>query len=78
MTDEIEKFVIAVKREMRSAAPSDWINQLLGIDGISPLGKPSASRIMVKSTPAAIEAAKSLLGKYCHIEPLKLRKPLNL
>lgn len=77
MNDTQKRFVIAVKREMRSAAPSDWVNQLLDIDGISPVGKPSASRIMVESTPTGIEAAKSLLGEYCHIEPLKLRKPLK-
>jgi len=75
MYEKSKKYAIAVKREMRSCAPADWMDQLLTIEDLLIVGKASAAGTMVKATPEAIERAKALLGKYCHIEPLIVHKP---
>jgi hypothetical protein len=75
MSETSERYVIAVKRVMRSRAPADWIDQLLKIEDLSIVGKPGTSRILVEAAPAAIKTARTLLGKYCHVEPLTVHKP---
>jgi hypothetical protein len=74
MSETSERYVIAVKREMRSSVPADWMDQLLKIEELSIVGKPSLSRTMVEATPEAIEKAKTVLGKYCHFEPIIVHK----
>ena len=76
MSEKADKYVIAVKREKRSDAPADWVDQLKEISEVSIVGKPTTSRILAEASPQAIEKVKNLIGDFCHIEPLIIRKPL--
>ena len=70
-----DRYVIAVKRNMRDQAPHDWVNQLEKVDGLKLVSKAKSNRVMVEANPKAIEVARTILSDYCYIEPLILHKP---
>lgn len=70
------RYVVAVKRKMRNRVPSDWMDQLQMIDGLSLVSEPRSYRVLVEANPEAVELAQAMLGDYCHIEPLIWHEPL--
>ena len=71
-----DQYVVALKREARDTAPKDWIDLLGAQDGVEVVGA-SAKRVQIRATTEAIQSVRSLMGAYCHIEKLALRKPLS-
>ena len=71
-----DQYVIALKRDGRESAPKDWIELLGAQDGVEVMGA-SAKRVQIRATTEAIQSVRSLVGAYCHIEKLVLRKPLS-
>lgn len=69
---EKSRYVIAVKRgegSMDLTLPQfDWQAILETIEGLTVLGK-YHQRLQVSATPEGIDAARQLVGDFCHIEP---------
>ena len=66
--DEVQTYVIAVKRERRGEAPSDWKASLAGIENLTVRDSANVLRVHVEATAEAIEVARERLGDLCHIE----------
>ena len=77
MSSDSNRYVIAVKRAMRDQAPSDWVDRLQEIEGLRLVAEAQANRVLVEAHPNAIEAACTLLGDYCHVEPLIDHTPME-
>lgn len=63
-------YVIAIKREQRAAAPSDWQERLGRIEGLEVLKGHSPDRVQVRASEEAIRTARHRLGNLLHIEPI--------
>lgn len=71
-------YVIAVKREQRSEAPSDWQERLGRIEGIEVLGGRNPYRVQVRASEEAIRTARHRWGNLLHIEPAILHDPQSI
>ena len=76
MRNDSKRYVIALKRARRDQAPSDWVDQLQEIEGLQFITEARAKRVLVEAPPDAIEAVRTRLGAYCHIEPLIEHNPM--
>ncbi len=65
------RYVIAIKREFRDEAPTDWVRQLRSVDGLVILGDAKFDRLMVEASEDTIERVRLLLGDIFHVEPVK-------
>ena len=66
----MEQFVIAIKRESRESAPSDWLEQIGNIEGVSIISDPADRIIRVEGPEGIGIILIELIGEYCHIEPV--------
>ncbi len=62
------QYLIAVRRDQRSTAPSNLAGSIDKIDGLEILGVRDSRRLRVEATDEAINQVKDLLSKVCHIE----------
>jgi hypothetical protein len=74
--DSTETYWIAVKRESRDEAPSDWRDQLTRVQGLQILSRPGSERVRVVATEQAIREAITLVGDFCHVERSTGRNPI--
>jgi hypothetical protein len=65
----MKRYVIAVKREQRAVASTDWSDALRGIEDLKIHSTSNPSRIQVDASDQAIAEARRVLGDLCHIEP---------
>jgi hypothetical protein len=63
------RFVLAVRREMRSHEPVDWQQQVSACPGATLVGL-SGGRAIADLEPAALATLQQQLGRWLHIEPL--------
>lgn len=75
--DVSERYVIAVKRERREAASSNWKEPLRSIAGLRIIGDNDPLRVQVEASDEAISEVRRVLGHLCHIEPVIEHRPLN-
>ena len=68
MGDEV--FAVAVKREKRSAVPSDWIERLRRTRGVTIMGEVGSTRLQIRATSDALSEVEREFAEYLHIEPL--------
>jgi hypothetical protein len=68
-------YIIAVKREMRQTAPTNWLDMLRDIEGLTIRGASNPQRVQVEASDEAIEEVRRRLGQWCHIEPAILHRP---
>ena len=73
MEQDEEAFVVAVKREMRSEVPRDWLEIVRGTPGLTVTGHANPERVQVRATRSAIEQVRSRLADYLHIESVSPR-----
>lgn len=76
-SDVSKQYVIAVKRERREAAPSNWKQPLRSIAGLRIIGDDDPLRVQVEASDEAIAEVRRVLGHLCHIEPIIRHRPLN-
>jgi hypothetical protein len=69
------RYVIAAKRDMRTAAPADWQKQIENVPGLSIVGDSSLQTVTVEATDAAIAYLKQQWGDYLYIEPAIDHRP---
>jgi len=74
----MSSYVIAIKRELRAQAPSDWQERLAGIEGLEIQGSHSPYRVQVTASEKAISTAQHRMGDLLHIEPLVLHEPQSV
>lgn len=68
-------YVIAIKRQHRASAPSNWQERILALPGVdSPRTPASADRMQIHADSGALEKVREILGEIAHIEPLILHK----
>jgi hypothetical protein len=72
----MKRYIIAIKRERRAAAPADWTEPLRAIQSLHIRGGGEGSRIQVDASEEAIEETRRILGDLCHIEPAIPHRPL--
>jgi len=72
----MQRYIIAIKRERRAAAPADWTEPLRAIEDLQIRGSGAGGRIQVDASEQAIEEARRILGDLCHIEPAIPHQPL--
>lgn len=61
------RYVVAVRRESRASAPSDWLETLGSLPGVSVVGA-SDVRAQVEATAEGAERIRAELGAFCHVE----------
>lgn len=72
-----QRYIIAIKRERRDTASSNWKEPLRSIAGLAIVGDDDPLRVQVEATDKAIAEARRLLGDCCHIEPIIMHRPLD-
>ena len=65
----VASYIVALRREHREDAPSDWVEQLNALEGVSVIGA-SSKRAQVSADDQGIERLRDALGSYTHIEPI--------
>ena len=68
----MDKYIIAIRRESRATAPTDWVEFLRGIPGLHLASSANPTRIQVEASPEAIEDARRRVGQFAYIEPVML------
>jgi hypothetical protein len=63
------RFVLAVRRDMRSHEPPDWQQQLSSCPGAHVIGL-SGGRAVADLDAAALATLQQQLGRWLHIEPV--------
>ncbi len=63
------EIVVSLKRSARSAAPEDWIEQILAVEGVETLQQPLFGRLVLKVTDKAMAELEMTWGHLLHIEP---------
>lgn len=64
-----ETYIVAVKRGLRDAAPSDWQDRLRRIKGVRIVGG-STRRLQIEAAPETVQAIRDRFGSIFHIEPI--------
>jgi hypothetical protein len=67
------KYVIAVRRGLRSEVGENWAAPLKDVSGLEIVGDANPYRLRIEATEQAIEIAKQKLALICHIEPIQRR-----
>lgn len=62
-------FVVAVKREERKNAPSDWVEALCRIEGVA-VREIQPRQIIVRASPAGIGRVRDRFGSLLYVEEL--------
>ena len=75
MAGEVQRVVIAVKREQRGAVAPDWAQQVADTGGVTLITPPDAPRLIADVTPEALPGLHARWGEWLHIEPLVTRGP---
>ena len=70
-----QTYVVAVKRDQRDAAPSDWVALIRAIPGVSVRGSASPIRVQIDATAEAAHEIQQQFGGFCHIETAIIHKP---
>jgi hypothetical protein len=74
----MSRYVVAIKREQRSAAPSDWLERLERIEGLEVQGRHNPYRVQITASDEAIRTARHRMGDLLHIEPLIIHEPQSI
>jgi hypothetical protein len=61
-------YIVALRRDRRDDAPSDWIDLLRQLEGVSVVGA-SSRRAQVLADHDGVERLRDAVGPYTHIEP---------
>lgn len=66
----MKTYILAVKREMREAAPQDLAAALTGIEGVVVGGVGFDGRVRIDASDEGLQQVRLRLGTLCHIEPV--------
>ena len=73
----MERYIIGIRREARDRVPTNWLEALAGIEGLTVIGAANSARVQVVASAQAIERARQLCGGYCHIEAPIEHRPVG-
>lgn len=69
-------YVVALKRDRRASAPSDWAAQVRRIAGVTVIGDASDQRMQIEATDEAIREIQHRFAEDLHVEPVLPRQRL--
>lgn len=72
----VSEFVVSVKRSQRAQTDRQWKAGLAEIAGATVLGEDHPYSVQVMATNEARTEIERLLGRLCHVNPVRLRRPL--
>ena len=67
------KYIVAVRRGLRSTVDSEWAQPLRDVQGLEIVGDSNPYRLRIEATEPAVQIARQKLGDVCHIEPVTPR-----
>lgn len=68
------RWVIAIKREMKGAAPSELLEEITQLQDICLIGEIMFARMTIECSKQAIEEITREYGEFLNIEPIHLYK----
>lgn len=71
------KYVIAVRRGLRSQVGANWADSIKNVRGLVIVGDANPYRLRIEATERAIAIARRELEAFCHIEPVQQRYVLR-
>jgi hypothetical protein len=75
ITLKLERFVVSVNRNRRSAVPVDWIDQIRQIRGVEVVGQPTSQRrVLITASDGGVLGIKERFGDLLHVERLVLHQ----
>lgn len=72
---DTEQYIVAVKRECRQQAPSDWRQRVRRLPEVTIVGSGDMPRLLVEVSPRGLEQLRQAVGPYCHIEKVIMHHP---
>jgi hypothetical protein len=67
-------YIVAIRRDCRHDAPTDWVERLNRVDGVSVIGA-SDRRAQIAADDCAVERVREDLGAFALVEPVIEHRP---
>ena len=70
-------YIVAVQRERRDQAPSDWKQQVANVAGVTVLNHNDLPNLQIEVTDEGLDQLRRQLGDLLYIEPLVPHRPAS-